>query len=143
MRLGFAMAMSLTLSACATRDVKPSEAEMDRVETALRANPCVDDVNQWSRNYFYHAKYFGEEVETAATEQRAPRASGHVRTQISFALQQKLGAQKSAGRTSLAAPPVSEKDAGGGDGASLRRAFGSYDLRNGTLHIARCDPSAL
>lgn len=145
MRRGAAMipmlALMLVLPACATRDVKPSAAEMDRVEAALRKIPCVGDVGAWSRSYFYHAKYFGDEVAAAAREQRAPLASGHVRTQISFALQQASDESFVAGRVSFAAPPPGVNSAGSDGSAGLRRAMGSYDLRDGRLNIAGCDPA--
>jgi hypothetical protein len=128
------MAAALLLAGCATRDVKPTDGEIDRVEAALAGLACVGDPAQWRGHYYYHPKYFGEEVEDAAREGREPRSSGHVRTLIAFDLRQ--GGDNVAGRVSLGAPL--------GDGATsaetgVRRALGSYDMRDGSVKLQSCD----
>lgn len=139
-RLGpFAAGLVLAglLSACGVREVRPSDNEMDRVDAALQAEPCVGELVDWHRNYYYHAKYFGDEVEKAAKEGRAPRASGHVRYIVGFDLRSRRGGD-SAQRVSLVHPPISSDDAPVESGAE-RRAAGTFNLRSGELSMARCD----
>lgn len=128
------LAVAMGLSGCTTREMKPAEVEMDRVEAALALNPCVGTVDSWQRSYFYHPKYFGEEVEDAKREGREPRSSGHIRTLIGFDLRQ--GGANVAGRISLGAPP---SDASTPAQTGQRRALGSFDVRDGAMKMASCD----
>lgn len=130
-----AAAVAVLLAGCATRDVKPADGEIDRVAAALAQQACVGDAAQWRGYYYYHPKYFGEEVEDAAREGREPRSSGHVRTLIAFDLRQ--GGDIVAGRVSLGAPLADE---GGDAKTGVRRALGSFDMRDGSVEMQSCDP---
>jgi hypothetical protein len=135
MRAGvIALGLAALLGACSTREVKPTSGELNVVEAALDGQPCIGDIKTWQRHYFYHAKYFGEEVKDAAKEARVPRSSGHIRTLITFDLRQ--GGANVAGRQSLAAPLVAVNDQ---PEMGARRALGSYDMRNGAVKIESCD----
>ena len=74
------------LSACAARDVKPTEAEMDRVEAALQATPCAVQLADWDRHYYYRPRYYAEEVAAAKKEGRPPRSSNRVTSVVQFDL---------------------------------------------------------
>lgn len=141
-----ALVMVLVLAACGVREIRPTDMDMDRVDAALQAEPCVGELVDWHRTYYFHAKYFGDEVAKAAKEGRAPRASGHVRHILGFELSrtQPGGAQ----RLSLAQPPLGpeleakseQAQAAAGKPADVRRAAGTYNLRTDELDLAHCDP---
>lgn len=124
--------VALALSGCTTREVKPAGPEMDRVEAALVQKNCVADLSQWQRIYYYHPKYFGDEVERALEEERAPRSSGHVRTLIGLELIPKdQGDGGKAGRISLSEPPYRPA----GQTAPVR---GEFDIRDGSITLVGC-----
>lgn len=139
-------AMGLVLAGCGVREARPSELEMDRADAALQAEPCIGELVDWHRSYYYHAKYFGDEVAKAAQEGRMPRASGHVRHILGFELRrtQPSGEQ----RLSLAQPPLGpeqgqakkQAQAAAGKQSDVRRAAGTFNLRTGELDLAHCDP---
>jgi hypothetical protein len=132
-------AMGLVLAGCGVREARPSEWEMDRADAALQAEPCIGELVDWHRSYYYHAKYFGDEVEKAAKEDRSPRASGHLRHILGFELlhTQSDGEQ----RISLTSPPRGGAAASDGD-RIVRRAAGTFNLRTGDLNMAHCDAEA-
>lgn len=135
MRAAIILCAALVLSGCGTRPVKPAEVEIDRVEAALAKQSCVGELSGWQRQYYYHPKYFGEEVEQAKKEGRVPRSSRHIRTLIGFDLRQ--GGANAAGRISLESPPMDGAEAAQ---SGERRALGSYDIRTGAVELVRCDP---
>ena len=125
----------LLLAACVTREVKPSEIEMERVEAALQKLPCVGRVDDWERHYLYRPKYFGEEVAIALKEGRSPRRSGYDRFTIEIHLREANFEEFGEGRSSHADYPSGLL---ANDDRKFRIAFGSYDLRSGELQMAAC-----
>ena len=131
----FAAVLILLLPACMTREVKPSEQEMDRIEAALQKLPCIGKIGDWERRYLYHPEYFAEEVAVAAKEGRQPRPSGHNRSMIEIHLHQANFEEFGEGRQSLSDYP---SDLLATDDREYRIAYGSFDLKTGKLHMAAC-----
>ncbi|KQZ60725.1 hypothetical protein ASD67_15555 [Sphingopyxis sp. Root1497] len=125
----------LGLSACAAREVKPTEPEMDRIEVQLAQMPCVGRLADWERIYLYHPDYFAEEVDAAIREGRAPRRSGYDRTKIEIHLRQANFEEFGEGRKSYADYPRGLADT---DDRAYRIAYGSYDVKSGKLDLAAC-----
>lgn len=136
MRAFFYITAAMLLASCTTRATVPSEADMDRIEAALAEDACVGPLTDWQRQYYFHPKYFGDEVAAAAREGRAPRSSGHVRSMIGFELRADA-ARKTSSRTALDHPPQGlPSTAAKGE----RRAAGHFDLSANVLTMAHCDP---
>jgi len=125
----------LGLSACAAREVKPTESEMDRIEAQLAQMPCVGRLADWERIYLYHPDYFAEEVDAAIRECREPRRSGYDRTKIEIHLRQANFEEFGEGRKSYADYPRGLADT---DYRAYRIAYGSYDVKSGKLDLAAC-----
>ena len=125
----------LLLSACVTREGKPTEAEMDRIEKQLERTPCIGSLADWERIYLYHPKYFAEELDAAIKEGRQPRRSGFDRAQIEIHLRQANFEEFGEGRKSYADYPSGLLDT---DDRGYRIAYGSYDLGRGKLDLAAC-----
>lgn len=124
----------LLLSACATREIKPAEAEMDRVEAALAGTPCVARLASLDRHYYYRPRYYAEEIAAAKQEGRPPRSSNRVTSVVQFDLVP-APADRAGTRTSHAVPPQAP---GAGDGA----LHGAYHLETGELDLADCASAA-
>lgn len=133
------MAAAILLASCTTRATMPSDVDMDQIEAALAEDPCVGPLKDWQRQYYFHPKYFGDEVAAAAREGRTPRSSGHVRSMIGFELRADA-AKKLSGRMALDRPPEGQWGAAT-DGE--RRAAGHFDLSAKLLTMAHCDPKKL
>ena len=131
----FAVAVLLLLSACVSREGKPTEAEMDRIEKQLERVPCVGRLVNWERRYLYHPEYSDVEVDTAIKEAREPRRSGYDRSKIEIHLRQANFEEFGEGRKSYADYPPDMSDT---DDRTYRIAYGSYDLTSGRLDIADC-----
>lgn len=132
MRAAMILGAAVALVGCTTREVKPAGPEMERVEAALAAQPCVGALSKWQRIYYYHPKYFGDEVALAAKEGRAPRASGHVRTLIGVELWPKDQAlDGNDQRVSLGEPPYHAD-------AATPPVRGEFDIRSGRLTLVGC-----
>lgn len=125
----------LLLSACVTREVKPTEAEMDRVEAALNQLPCVGDLGDWERRYYYVSKYFAEELDAANKQGREPRPSRYNKSIVEFHLRQAHFEEFGSGRKGYAGYPPGSADI---DDRDYRMAWGGYDLNTGKLHMADC-----
>lgn len=123
----------LLLSACATREVKPTEVEMDRVEAALEATSCAARLADWDRHHYYRPRYYAEEVEAAKKEGRPPRSSNRVTSVVQFDLIP-APAGRTGARTSHAVPPHALADAEGG-------LHGAYHLETGELNLPGCADS--
>lgn len=121
----------LLLSACATREVKPTEAEMDRVETVLAAAPCAAKLVDRDRHFYYRPRYYAEEVEAAKSEGRQPRSSNRVTSVIQFELHP-ASADGAGKRTSHAVPPPALAQAG-------NNLHGAYHLETGELDLVGCE----
>jgi hypothetical protein len=128
----------LLLSACAAREIKPTEAEMDRIEAQLAQVPCVGRLADWERIYLYHPDYFAEEVDAAIKEGRAPRRSGYDRTKIEIHMRQANFEEFGEGRKSYVDYPPGLADT---DDRAYRIAYGSYDVKSGKLDLAACGPN--
>lgn len=124
----------LLLAACATREVKPTEAEMDRIEAALTGDACAARLIGGDRHYYYRPRYYAEEVEAAKTEGRPPRSSNRVTSVVQFNLVPRLG-DRTGTRTSHAVPPQ-------GPGAVDGAVHGAYHLETGELDLAGCTDGA-
>jgi hypothetical protein len=125
----------LLLSACVTRDGKPTEAEMDRVEEQLEKIPCVGRLANWERRYLYPPEYSDAELDAAIKEEREPRRSSVDRSKIEIHLRQANFEEFGEGRKSYADYPPDMSDT---DDRSYRIAYGSYDLTTGKLDLAAC-----
>ena len=134
MRRASILPLLLLLSACATREIKPTEAEMDRVEAALAAVPCAARLVGGDRYYYYRPRYYAEEIAAAKKEGRPPRSSNRVTSVVQFNLV-RAPADRAGARTSHAVPPQAP---GAGDGA----VHGAYHLETGELDLAGCAPAA-
>jgi hypothetical protein len=130
MTLRFVLPIFLVLSACAAREVKPSEAEMDRVEAALQATPCAARLASLDRHFYYRPRYYAEEIAAAKKEGRPPRSSNRVTSVIQFDLVP-ARADTVGARTSHAVPPHALT--GVADGL-----HGAYHLDTGELTLAGC-----
>ena len=126
------------LAACTPREVKPTEAEMDRVEAALAKLPCIGDLSRWERQYLYHPDFFAEEVAAASKEGRAPRPSGYDRNVIEVHLREAGFEEFGSGRKSYSTYPPGSLDS---DDWKYLIAYGSYDLKGDKLHLAACGPN--
>lgn len=139
----------LLLAGCGVREMRPSDMEMDRVDAALQAEPCIGELVDWHRSYYFHAKYFGEEVEKAAKDGRVPRASGQVRHILGFELrrthpegEQRISLPnppKGTGQKDMWQQEIGQGDVGQDDDLGVRRAAGTFNLRTGVLNMAHCD----
>ena len=125
----------LLLSACAAREVKPTDVEMDRIEAQLAQVPCVGSLADWERIYLYHPDYFAEEVDAAIKEGREPRRSGYDRTKIEIHMRHANFEEFGEGRKSYVDYPPGLTDT---DDRAYRIAYGSYDVKTGKLDLATC-----
>jgi len=134
----FVFLLILVLSSCAAREVKPTEAEMDRVEAALSESPCIGDLADWERRYYYSPKYFAEELDAAIKEGREPRPSRRNKSIVEFDLREAHFEEFGSGRKSYADYPPGSAD---NDDRAYRVAWGGYDLKTGKLQMADCGPN--
>lgn len=130
MTLRLALPLLLVLSACAAREVKPTDAEMNRVEAALRATPCAARLAGWDRHFYYRPRYYAEEVAAAKKEGRPPRSSNRVTSVVQFDLVP-ARADPPGTRKSHAVPPHALT--GVSDGL-----HGAYHLDTGELTLPGC-----
>ncbi|WP_077148696.1 hypothetical protein [Sphingopyxis sp. KK2] len=130
MTLRLALSLCLVLSACAAREVKPTETEMDRVEAALQATPCAARIASLDRHFYYRPRYYAEEIAAAKKEGRPPRSSNRVTSVIQFDLVP-APAGRAGERKAHAVPPHALADADGG-------LHGAYHLEERELDLAGC-----
>ena len=127
--------IALALSACAAREVKPTEAEMDRVEAALGREECIGDLKSWLRRYHYKLEFSPEESEAAWKERREPQPTAYNKSVIEVDLREANFEEFGNGRRSYSNYP---EGSGGIDDRDYRMAFGTFDVATGLLNLAAC-----
>jgi hypothetical protein len=128
----------LLLSCCAAQDVKPTEAEMDRVEAALKPLPCIGNLADWERRYYYMPEYAVGELDAAIKQDREPKPIGYDKSVVEIDLREAHYEEFGSGRKSYVGFPPGSGDT---DDRDYRVAWGGYDLKAGTLHMADCGPN--
>ncbi|UKK84386.1 hypothetical protein L7H23_17725 [Sphingopyxis sp. BSN-002] len=135
-RLAFSAA--LILAACSMPELKPTEAEMDRVETALRQKPCIGKLADWERRYYYQLQFSSDKSEKSVRKGLMPKPTGYDRSIVEIDLRQANFEEFGSGRGSYADYPPGAADT---DDREYNLAFGTYSLETGELHLAHCGPN--
>ncbi len=127
----------LLQASCAPDNLnKPTDAEMDRVETALLANSCANILTNWDRRYNYGLRFDSkEELENAWLENRQQRPSSYNKNIVEIDLRQANFEEFGSGREAFDNYPP---NSGGIDDRNYKVAFGSFNLETGELNITSC-----
>ena len=131
----FPLFSALCLGACTPLGNEPTDGEMDRVDAALRRLPCVGDLNDWDRRYFYHPIFSSSETARALEENRTPKPTSYLRSIVEIDLRQANFAEFGRGRKGYSDFPPGSGD---NDDRHYRMVLGSYDLISGKLDMLHC-----
>jgi hypothetical protein len=112
---------ALALFACdkADREPIPSDADVDRLENELKAEPCIGPLAGWERRYRYSSDTGGVVSQN----------------QIQFNLRQAGAFEIRAGREITPPHPADEHDI---DETPVKMASGIFDRSQGKLYVAFC-----
>lgn len=131
--------LSVSVIACSqASDLKPTQAEINRVEALLSNHRCVGDLSKWRRTYVYMVDYSDAELAAAKREGRPMRPVFHDTRLIEFVLQ-RAGGDIKPGRISATDYPdwiQSDRE------AQPEHLFGGYAIPLKQLNLECENPPA-